>query len=86
MVVAASGVDGEDVAMTGPAWGWTSLTQGELSVAELVSEGMTNREVAHRLSVSPHTVDFHLRQVFRKLEISNRVTLTRIVVQHRVGV
>lgn len=70
--------------MAGPTWGWTSLTGGELSVAELVSEGLTNREVASRLCVSPHTVDFHLRQVFRKLDISDRVTLTRIVVEHGV--
>jgi DNA-binding NarL/FixJ family response regulator len=55
-----------------------------LSVAELVAEGMTNRQVAHELCVSPHTVDFHLRQVFRKLDISNRVTLARIVVQRSV--
>jgi DNA-binding CsgD family transcriptional regulator len=70
--------------MAGPEWGWTSLTRGELSVAELVAEGMTNRQVAHELCVSPHTVDFHLRQVFRKLDISNRVTLARIVVQRSV--
>ena len=68
--------------MAGPEWGWTSLTKGELGVAELVAEGMTNRQVAHELCVSPHTVDFHLRQVYRKLDISNRVNLARIVVQH----
>jgi DNA-binding CsgD family transcriptional regulator len=69
-------------AMAGPQWGWVSLTKGELCVAELVAEGMTNRQVAEKLCVSPHTVDFHLRQVFRKLDITNRVHLTRIVVEH----
>ena len=68
--------------MTGPQWGWPNLTRGERFVAELVAEGMTNRQVAERLCLSPHTVDFHLRQVFRKLDITNRVNLTRIVVEH----
>jgi DNA-binding CsgD family transcriptional regulator len=67
--------------MAGPQWGWTNLTRGERCVAELVAEGMTNREVATKLCVSPHTVDFHLRQVFRKLDISNRVNLARIVAE-----
>lgn len=72
--------------MTGPRWGWANLTTGERSVAELVADGMTNRQVAERLCVSPHTVDFHLRQVFRKLDISNRVNLTRIVVEQQLVV
>ncbi|MDQ1516114.1 MAG: sigma-54 dependent transcriptional regulator, acetoin dehydrogenase operon transcriptional [Actinomycetota bacterium] len=66
-----------------PRFGWASLTPTELSIAELVAEGMTNREVAAKLYLSPHTVGFHLRQVFRKLEISSRVELTRLVVERR---
>jgi DNA-binding CsgD family transcriptional regulator len=66
-----------------PRFGWTSLTATELSVAELVAEGLTNREAAAKLFLSPHTVGFHLRQVFRKLEISSRVELTRLVVERR---
>ncbi|MDQ1492432.1 MAG: sigma-54 dependent transcriptional regulator, acetoin dehydrogenase operon transcriptional [Actinomycetota bacterium] len=66
-----------------PRFGWASLTATELSIAELVAEGMTNREVAAKLYLSPHTVGFHLRQVFRKLEISSRVELTRLVVERR---
>jgi DNA-binding CsgD family transcriptional regulator len=63
-----------------PRFGLASLTATELSVADLVAEGMTNRQIAAKLYLSPHTVGFHLRQVFRKLEISSRVELTRLVV------
>jgi DNA-binding CsgD family transcriptional regulator len=49
--------------------GWTALTTSELTVARLVADGLTNREVAERLFVSPHTVSSHLRHVFSKLGI-----------------
>ena len=57
--------------------GWSSLRESELGIARLVVEGLTNREIASRLFVSAHTVDFHLRQIYRKLGISSRVELTR---------
>jgi DNA-binding CsgD family transcriptional regulator len=66
-----------------PRFGWASLTATELSIAETVAEGMTNRQVAAKLYLSPHTVGFHMRQVFRKLEISSRVDLTRLIVERR---
>jgi DNA-binding CsgD family transcriptional regulator len=66
-----------------PRFGWVSLTATELSIAELVAQGMTNRQVAGELYLSPHTVGFHMRQVFRKLEISSRVELTRLIVERR---
>lgn len=65
-----------------PAYGWASLTSSERSVAAIIAEGATNREAAARLFLSRHTIDFHLRQIFRKLEISSRVALARLVVQH----
>jgi DNA-binding CsgD family transcriptional regulator len=58
--------------------GWAALTTSELTVARLVSEGLTNREVADRLFVSPHTVNSHLRHVFSKLGINSRVELARL--------
>jgi DNA-binding CsgD family transcriptional regulator/tetratricopeptide (TPR) repeat protein len=60
-----------------PVSGWASLTDAERRVAEVVSEGLTNVRVAERLFLSRYTVDFHLRQVFRKLGIRSRVELTR---------
>ena len=55
----------------------------EAKVADLVAQGLTNRQVAARLFLSPHTVDFHLRQIYRKLDIDSRVKLTRLVAEHR---
>jgi hypothetical protein len=47
-------------------------------VAALVAEGLSNQQVATRMFLSRHTVDFHLRHIFRKLGIASRVALTRI--------
>ncbi len=66
------------------AFGWDSLTRAELRVARLVAEGLTNRAVARRLGISPHTVDTHLRHSFTKLDIGSRVELTRYVLLHDV--
>jgi DNA-binding CsgD family transcriptional regulator len=65
-----------------PLQGWDSLTAGELRVVSLVAEGLTNRQAAERAFLSRHTVDFHLRQAFRKLGITSRVELVRLVVDH----
>ncbi|WP_181193313.1 helix-turn-helix transcriptional regulator [Prauserella shujinwangii] len=53
------------------------LTSSELRVVRLVARGLTNREVAARLYLSPHTVDSHLRHSFTKLGVTSRVELTR---------
>ena len=62
--------------------GWSSLRESERGIAELVAAGLTNREIGDRLYLSRHTVDAHLRQIFRKLDIRSRVELTRMVVEH----
>ncbi len=49
-----------------------ALTTSERRVAELVEAGLTNREIAQALFVSPTTVEFHLRNAFFKLRISSR--------------
>ena len=58
-----------------PDSGWDSLTASERAVSQLVSEGLTNREIGRRLHISPHTVNTHLRHVFQKLSVSTRAEL-----------
>jgi DNA-binding CsgD family transcriptional regulator len=53
----------------------TRLTETERQVAELSALGLTNREVASRLFMSPKTVEFNLSKVYRKLQISSRAEL-----------
>jgi DNA-binding CsgD family transcriptional regulator/tetratricopeptide (TPR) repeat protein len=65
-----------------PETGWEGLTESELAVVKLVAEGMTNRQVARQLYVSPHTVNAHLRHAFVKLDISSRVELARLAIEH----
>jgi DNA-binding CsgD family transcriptional regulator len=60
-----------------PAHGWASLSDVEMEVVRLVTEGLTNRAIADRLCMSRHTVDSHLRHVFVKLGVTSRVALTR---------
>jgi len=64
-----------------PVAGWGSLTDTERAVALLVTQGWTNRQVAQQMFVSVHTVAFHVRQIFRKLDIGSRVELTRLAVE-----
>lgn len=60
-------------------FGWASLTETQQTVAKLVSQALTNGQIARRMNLSPHTVNYHLRQIFRKLGISSRVELALMV-------
>jgi DNA-binding CsgD family transcriptional regulator len=51
------------------------LTEGERRVAELAAKGLTNREVAAALHLSPKTVDANLTRIYRKLGIRSRAEL-----------
>jgi DNA-binding CsgD family transcriptional regulator len=53
------------------------LTPRELEIARIVAEGLSTREAAARLFVSPKTVESHLGRIYRKLELGSRSQLTR---------
>lgn len=57
---------------------WSLLTDAEQTIAQHVARGLTNRETALLLFLSPHTVDYHLRHIFRTLGVQSRVELARI--------
>ena len=56
-----------------------SLTGRELQVARLIVDRNTNPEIAARLFLSPKTVETHVRNIFRKLDVSSRVQIARAV-------
>lgn len=58
--------------------GWDSLTPAERAVVDLVAQRLTNGEVAERLFISRHTVESHLKSVYRKLAIGSRVELATL--------
>jgi DNA-binding CsgD family transcriptional regulator len=62
---------------------WRSLTDAELRIAELVAGGLTNRNIAEYLNLSPHTIDAHLKHTYLKLGIHSRVELTVLALDHR---
>jgi DNA-binding NarL/FixJ family response regulator len=60
-----------------PASMVSGLTSRELEVLTLAAEGLANKQIAQRLWVTPKTIKFHLSNVFRKLDVSNRTEATR---------
>jgi DNA-binding CsgD family transcriptional regulator len=59
--------------------GLEALTPSERRVAEHAAQGMTTREMAEALFVTPKTVEFHLRNIYQKLDIGSRPELTALV-------
>ncbi|MEV0622637.1 LuxR C-terminal-related transcriptional regulator [Nonomuraea sp. NPDC050404] len=62
----------------GPAL-WRGFSETECLIALLVSQGLTNHQIAGRISLSAHTVNYHLRKMFRKVSVNSRVELARLV-------
>jgi DNA-binding CsgD family transcriptional regulator len=62
--------------ITGPG----ALTRSELRIAELAAAGRQNREIAEALVVTLATVEYHLRNAYRKLGIRSRTQLAEVLV------
>jgi DNA-binding CsgD family transcriptional regulator/tetratricopeptide (TPR) repeat protein len=63
--------------------GWGSLTETELRILDLATEGLTNSEIGSRLFISGRTVERHLTHVFSKLAIDSRVELATLAAAER---
>jgi DNA-binding CsgD family transcriptional regulator len=62
-------------------FGWASLTDTERKIVDLIAEGLTNAEAGRRLFLSHHTVEYHLKSIYRKLEIRTRLQLAVLVME-----
>jgi predicted ATPase/DNA-binding CsgD family transcriptional regulator len=65
-----------------PDSGWAALTPSEVDVVRLVAGGLSNKDIATRLFISPRTVESHLRQAYSKLGIKSRVQLAQEAARH----
>ena len=61
-----------------------TLTPRERQVLHLVTEGLTNRQIAHRLEISPRTVEMHRANLTRKLGVQSAAELVRYALQHGI--
>ena len=61
------------------------LTPAERQVADKIADGLTSRQIADELFISPRTVDAHLSHIYRKLDINTRARLAAMVADDRAG-
>lgn len=65
-----------------PSSGWESLTPAELDVIRLLTEGLSNKDIAARLFISPRTVQTHLTHIYSKLNLTSRVQVVQEAARH----
>lgn len=78
---AVLGVAGESVAPRRRSWP-AGLTDREVEVLQLISEGRTNREVAGALVISVKTVGRHIENIYSKIGVSTRAGAAVFALQH----
>jgi DNA-binding NarL/FixJ family response regulator len=67
-----------------PKFGWAALTDTEQKVAALLTEGLSNPDIARRMFISRRTVQYHASNILAKLGLSSRVQLA-LLVARRAG-
>ncbi len=60
------------------------ITRREKEILELIADGLTNNDIAHKLFISPATVDTHRKNLLSKLEAKNTASLIKIAAQLRL--
>lgn len=58
-----------------------TMSDREVEIIELVTAGLTNKEIADRLEISKRTVDNHISNILEKADVDNRVALVRWALQ-----
>ncbi len=61
------------------------LSVRESEVLDLAAAGLSNKEIAERLVISPNTVKFHLHEIYRILGVRNRLQASQALSQRRMG-
>jgi DNA-binding NarL/FixJ family response regulator len=60
----------------------TGLTERELAILQALGRGLSNEAIAKELWIARQTVKFHVRNIYRKLGVSNRTEAARYAYQH----
>ncbi|HSL67339.1 MAG TPA: response regulator transcription factor, partial [Actinomycetota bacterium] len=58
------------------------LTAREREILQLLAEGMRNEDIAHKLFISPQTVQTHVRNLLAKLEVHSKLEAVAFAVKH----
>jgi DNA-binding NarL/FixJ family response regulator len=61
-----------------------TLTEREAEILRMVAKGLTSRQIATRLTISPRTVENHVQNTLRKLQLHNRVELARYAIEQGI--
>jgi DNA-binding NarL/FixJ family response regulator len=61
------------------------LTTREIEVLRLLAMGLSNKQIAERLVLSPHTVSGHIQSIFGKLALKSRSAATRYALEHHLA-
>ncbi len=64
---------------------YEELTAREIEVLRLLALGLSNKQIAGRLVLSPHTVNGHIHSIFGKLALNSRSAATRYALEHHIA-
>ena len=76
----SSSTRGKQAALSGTH----ALTARELEVLRLLAQGLTSAQIGEQLIISIVTVNFHVRSIYSKLDVSSRSAATRYALEHKL--